>query len=74
MTPQEKDHYTKLGEHYNSDRIKTWADYYSNGRPAPLCYLTNRPCDVCRFNEDGNGCKKWNCVFEEKIGEVGESE
>ena len=30
-----------------------------------LSYLTDRPCEVCKFNEDGNGCKKWNCVFEE---------
>lgn len=28
--------------------------------------ITDRPCAVCRFNEDGNGCKKWNCMFEEK--------
>ena len=28
--------------------------------------ITDRPCAVCRFNEDGNGCKKWNCVFDEK--------
>ena len=30
-----------------------------------MSYLTDRPCEVCKFNEDGNGCKKWNCVFEE---------
>ena len=28
--------------------------------------ITDRPCAVCRCNEDGNGCKKWNCVFDEK--------
>ena len=60
MTQQEKDPY-----------IKTWAEHYSNGRPAPLCYLTNRPCDVCQFRSD-YGCSRWGCVFEEKIGEVTE--
>lgn len=73
MTPQEKDHYTKLAEHYNSAPIKTWAEIYSNGRPAPLCYLKNRPCDVCSFRSE-MGCCRWKCVFEEKFGEVGESE
>ena len=24
--------------------------------------LTDRPCAVCKYNE-GNGCKKWECVF-----------
>ena len=30
-----------------------------------MAYITDRPCAVCKLNEDGNGCKKWNCVFEE---------
>ena len=30
-----------------------------------LSYITDRPCAVCKFNEDGNGCKKWTCVFED---------
>ena len=30
-----------------------------------LSYLTDRPCAVCKFNEDGNGCKKWTCAFED---------
>lgn len=30
-----------------------------------LSYLTDRPCAVCKFNEDGNGCKKWICAFED---------
>ena len=34
-----------------------------------MSYLTNRPCDVCKFNENGNGCKKWTCVFEDDVVE-----
>ena len=30
-----------------------------------MSYITDRPCAVCKFNEDGNGCKKWTCVFED---------
>ena len=30
-----------------------------------LACLNGRPCDVCKFHTE-NGCKKWNCVFEEK--------
>ena len=30
-----------------------------------LSYITDRPCQVCKFNPDGNGCKKWTCVFED---------
>lgn len=30
-----------------------------------MAYITDRPCAVCKFNEDGNGCKKWTCVFED---------
>ena len=30
-----------------------------------MSYLTDRPCAVCKFNEDGKGCKKWTCVFED---------
>ena len=27
-----------------------------------LGYLTDRPCEVCKFRKE-NGCSKWNCVF-----------
>ena len=30
-----------------------------------MSYLTDRPCSACKFNEDGNGCKKWTCAFED---------
>lgn len=30
-----------------------------------MSYLTDRPCAVCKFNEDGKGCKKWTCAFED---------
>lgn len=30
-----------------------------------MSYLTNRPCDVCKFNESDNGCQKRTCVFED---------
>ncbi len=30
-----------------------------------LNYLTDRPCDSCKFHESGR-CERWNCVFEEK--------
>ena len=30
-----------------------------------MSYLTDRPCSVCKFNEDGHGCKKWTCAFED---------
>lgn len=28
-----------------------------------LCYLKDRPCEVCEFHSE-NGCSKWECVFE----------
>lgn len=34
-----------------------------------LACLGGRPCDACRFNEEG-GCTKWTCVFEEKPDEI----
>ena len=30
-----------------------------------LSYLTDRPCEACKFHGE-NGCCKWNCVFDEK--------
>lgn len=27
-------------------------------------YLTDRPCEVCRHNKTGNGCTRWECVFD----------
>lgn len=30
-----------------------------------MSYLTDRPCSACKFNPDGNGCKKWTCAFED---------
>lgn len=29
-----------------------------------ISYLKDRPCAVCTFNKNGNGCTKWDCVFE----------
>ena len=30
--------------------------------------LTERPCEVCKHHKE-NGCCKWNCVFDGRIGD-----
>lgn len=32
-------------------------------------HLTDRPCPVCEFHT-GNGCSKWDCVFEQQQDKV----
>lgn len=34
-------------------------------REEMLACLNGRPCDVCNYHTE-NGCKRWNCVFEEE--------
>ena len=52
---------------WNTKYVENYVKALQMGADAleKLSYLTDRPCEVCKFNEDGNGCKKWTCVFEE---------
>ena len=52
---------------WNTKYVENYVKALQMGADAleKLSYLTDRPCAACKFNEDGTGCKKWNCVFEE---------